>query len=470
NTIHSGRTRHSVVDRLQRLGISHFFGSQIIEFLNYVYRFWTDKGILNARYSRFYDINDTSVGFRLLRLHGYSMDPDVFKHFKKDDKFSCYGRQMIESATPIFNLYRASQIQFPGETILEKAKKFSSSFLQRKLESNQLLDKWIISERLSDEIKKGLEVPWYADLPRVEARFYIEQYGGSTHVWISKTLYRMPNINNNAYLDLAKLDYNSCQYTIFINFLHRWYANSNLQELVITKKYLLQAFFFATATIFEPEKSNVRVMCARSQTICKIIMLLVNTERFTWRPHMHTHGKHPRIGAEGTNRSCQRKCLGHCTKLIRDQSTTDAWRILSKDISPQLHNVVSSHYHHSHMASKETILHPEYKSLSKLTNRICQQLHRYQNEKVLGIDDCRTANISIKCWKEIECDIQTLVELVICTSDAVNKTIKQSFLMVAKTFYYMAYFSEETVDVHISKVLFERVVRVVVNVVAIFFS
>lgn len=35
-----------------------------------------------------------------------------------------------------------------------------------------------------------MDVPWYANLPRVESRFYIEQYGGEDDVWIGKTLYR----------------------------------------------------------------------------------------------------------------------------------------------------------------------------------------------------------------------------------------------------------------------------------------
>ena len=37
----------------------------------------------------------------------------------------------------------------------------------------------------------ALEIPWYASLPRVEARFFIEQYGGEDDVWIGKTLYRL---------------------------------------------------------------------------------------------------------------------------------------------------------------------------------------------------------------------------------------------------------------------------------------
>lgn len=53
----------------------------------------------------------------------------------------------------MFNLYRASQVMFPGETILEEAKIFSSKFLRKKQALNQLLDKWIITKDLPGEVK-----------------------------------------------------------------------------------------------------------------------------------------------------------------------------------------------------------------------------------------------------------------------------------------------------------------------------
>lgn len=40
------------------------------------------------------------------------------------------------------------------------------------------------------KVAYALDVPWYASLPRVETRFYIDQYGGESDVWIGKTLYR----------------------------------------------------------------------------------------------------------------------------------------------------------------------------------------------------------------------------------------------------------------------------------------
>ncbi|XP_022866153.1 copal-8-ol diphosphate hydratase, chloroplastic-like isoform X2 [Olea europaea var. sylvestris] len=470
------------VDRLQRLGISRFFESQITDILSYVYRFWTDEGIFSARYSGFSDIDDTSMGFRLLRLHGFSVNPDVFTQFKNDNKFSCFGGQMIESATPIFNLYRASQVQFPGETILEEAKKFSYSFLQEKLASHHLVDKWIISEGLHDEIMKGLELPWYADLPRVEARFYIEQYGGATDVWIGKTLYRMPDISNNVYLDLAKLDYNKCQaqHQTEWNEFEEWYANENLQELGITRNYLLHAYFLAAATVFEPERSNVRLAWAKSQIICKIIVSYFNHETTSEEERIALLANfRSRInGLTNTKSKTGHRILNILSKIL-DQASTDAWGILGRDISHQLHNAWGEwlmklnrgvkcdegaellvniiNICAGHIVSEESILHPEYQRLSKLTNKVCQQLQWYQNEKVLGIDDCSAENIIMKCSREIEQNMQALVQLVVCESNVANKNVKQTFLMVAKTFYYRANCSRETIDFHISKVLFERV-------------
>lgn len=41
------------------------------------------------------------------------------------------------------------------------------------------------------QVEYALEFPWFASLPRVETRLYLEQYGGDSDVWIGKTLYRL---------------------------------------------------------------------------------------------------------------------------------------------------------------------------------------------------------------------------------------------------------------------------------------
>ncbi|KAI8549097.1 hypothetical protein RHMOL_Rhmol06G0000100 [Rhododendron molle] len=199
------------VDRLERLGISRYFKSVIKECVDYIHRYWTEEGICWARNSLVHDIDDTSMGFRLLRLHGYSVSADVFGHFRKGDEFFCFAGQSTQAVTGIYNLYRASHISFPEEKILDDANEFSSKFLREKRACNELLDKWIVTKDLPGEVGYALDVPWYASLPRVEARFYLEHYGGVDDVWIGKTLYRMPYVNNTTYLELAKFDYNKCQ-------------------------------------------------------------------------------------------------------------------------------------------------------------------------------------------------------------------------------------------------------------------
>ncbi|KAG6418804.1 hypothetical protein SASPL_121009 [Salvia splendens] len=109
----------------------------------------------------------------------------------------------------MYAVYRASQIRFEGELVLEEAYDFSRKFLQDWLEGDEHLDKWVISKNLPHEV--GLEMPWYATLPRVEAAYYLQHYGGYANVWFAKTLYKMPDIQNDEYLELARLDFDRCQ-------------------------------------------------------------------------------------------------------------------------------------------------------------------------------------------------------------------------------------------------------------------
>ncbi|KAI4323267.1 hypothetical protein L6164_022887 [Bauhinia variegata] len=199
------------IDRLERLGISRYFQQEIKELMNYVHIFWTEKGIGWTRLLELPDVDDTTMGFRLLRLHGYQVSANVFENFKKGDKFFCMPGESSESVTAMYNLYRASQLQLPGEKVLEDAKNFTTKILTEKRASNQLLDKWIIAKGLAGEVSFALDIPWHVSLPRIETRFYLEQYAREDDVWFAKTIYRLHKVSNNIYRELGKLDFNSCQ-------------------------------------------------------------------------------------------------------------------------------------------------------------------------------------------------------------------------------------------------------------------
>ena len=59
----------------------------------------------------------------------------------------------------------------------------------------------------------------------------------------------------------------------------------------------------------------------------------------------------------------------------------------------------------------------------------------------------------------VEPDMQELAQLVFQNSiEDIDPKIKRTFLTMAKSFYYAAYCDPSTIDSHIAKVLFERVV------------
>ncbi|CAA3008867.1 Copal-8-ol diphosphate hydratase [Olea europaea subsp. europaea] len=445
------------IDRVQRLGISRFFTTQIKDCLDHVYRYWSEDGIFGGRLARFSDVDVTSMGFRFLRLHGYNVTLDVLNQFKNNDKFSCFVYQMIESTTPIYNLYRASQVQFHGEKILEEAKEFSYSFLQERLASDKFLDKWVISKHIHDEIRKGLEMPWYASLPSAEAKYYIEHYGGEDDKWIY--LLQMPDISNNKNLEHAKLDFNGCQaqHQREWYFLGEWYGNFKLQELGISKKDLLLAYFLAAANIFEPDRSNVRLAWAKSQIIIRLMTFYFTRESNTLEERIDLLLKFKNF-----------KCIGkrkrylistykfyESTKMNRESSILwETWLSKLNDEDLEYNDEAELLVHTintcaGYMVSEDMLQHPEYKKFSKLKTKSVISLKNIKITRDKGPQGIK--------YKEIETDMQALVQLVLQENDEIDSNIEQTFLMVVKICNYLAFFDQETTGVHISKVVFESV-------------
>nr|UZM18089.1 ent-copalyl diphosphate synthase [Gymnaconitum gymnandrum] len=453
------------VDRLERLGISRYFKSEIKSCIDYVARYWSKNGIGWARNSTIRDIDDTAMGFRLLRLHGHDVSPEVFKQFEGHGEFFCFSGQSNQAVTGLFNMYRATQVLFPGETILERAKNFTYEFLRQKQASNKLLDKWIIAKDLPGEVGYALDMPWYASLPRIETRFYLEQYGGKNDVWIGKTLYRVGNVSNDTYLDLAKQDYNNCQAVHQMEWknIQKWYTECNLGDFGVTDSALLKSYFIAASSIFEPERSSERL----AWTITTVLVEAVSSHFRNCSDEQKKSFVKDFISTKVTMRKSNWKWNNEETKLIltlhgvlnsfTDNDNTDkenAPRKYFKDwlmrcekeddkMSPTigadpelLVNIMSSSS--GSPISEEMLSHPQYKHLANLSKKICDQLGNEDNNKA------------------IECDMQVLVQLVLEKHDGIDAKIKQVFLIVVKSFFYNAICSEETMDHHISEVLFKR--------------
>ncbi|KAK7242998.1 hypothetical protein RIF29_37780 [Crotalaria pallida] len=476
-----------VVDRLDRLGVSRYFQQETIDCMSYVSRYWTEKGICWARNTNVQDIDDTAMGFRLLRLHGYQVSANVFKHFERNGEFFGFAGQTTQAVTGMYNVYRASQVMFPGEEILEHAKHFSAKFLREKQAANELLDKWIIMKNLPGEVAYALNVPWYASLPRLETRFYIDQYGGENDVWIGKTLYRMPYVNNKNYLELAKLDYNKCQALHLTEWgrIQQWYSESGLGEFGLSRKSLLLAYFLAAANIFEPERSHERLAWAKTTALLETITTFVSdaetrkafVKKFSDLINMPDHSSSWMM-----NRNKTEHGLADAVVATIDQISWDVIVSQGLDIGYAMHHswkkwlsnwqsevdkchgqaellVQIINLSSGNKILEEQLLYPQYQRLLQLTNTICYRLQCYQKDKEIDNGSNGTNIYNNIITLEVESEMQELVQLVFQKSPTdVDFIIKKTFLTVAKSFYYTAFFDSRTINFHIAKVLFDKVV------------
>lgn len=261
-----------MVDRLQRLGISRYFEREIRDCLQYVYRYWKDCGIGWASNSSVQDVDDTAMAFRLLRTHGFDVKEDCFRQFFKDGEFFCFAGQSSQAVTGMFNLSRASQTLFPGESLLKKARTFSRNFLRTKHENNECFDKWIITKDLAGEVEYNLTFPWYASLPRLEHRTYLDQYG-IDDIWIGKSLYKMPAVTNEVFLKLAKADFNMCQalHKKELEQVIKWNASCQFRDLEFARQKSVECYFAGAATMFEPEMVQARLVWARCCVLTTVL-------------------------------------------------------------------------------------------------------------------------------------------------------------------------------------------------------
>ncbi|PKI60539.1 hypothetical protein CRG98_019015, partial [Punica granatum] len=84
---------------------------------------------------------------------------------------------------------------------------------------------------------------------------------------------RMLKVNNDVYLELAKLDYNECQALHLSEWdsIQRWYLESEIGDFRINTEALLFAYFVAAASIFEPERAGERLAWAKALILVETV-------------------------------------------------------------------------------------------------------------------------------------------------------------------------------------------------------
>ncbi|XP_059072647.1 alpha pinene synthase, chloroplastic-like [Cryptomeria japonica] len=244
--------RLQMVDKVERLGIGRHFEMEIAEALDYVYRFWNESSK---------DLNTAALGLRILRLHRYPVSSDVLEQFKaKDGQFLCCTTQIEGEIQCILNLFRASLIAFPNEKIMDEAQAFSTMYLKQILEKSHIL-----GASLLKEITFNLEYRWRTNLPRLEARNYIDIYGENIS-WLM-------NMDNQTILYLAKLDFNILQslYRPELQIISRWWRDSRLYKLDFCRHRHIEYLFQGCAITGEPKHLGFRIAFAKFSALATIV-------------------------------------------------------------------------------------------------------------------------------------------------------------------------------------------------------
>nr|XP_043631057.1 R-linalool synthase QH1, chloroplastic-like [Erigeron canadensis] len=224
-----------LVDDLQRLGISYHFEEDIRNVLEMIYHDYYKR---HESWNEM-DLNLKSLGFRLLRQHGYQVPQDIFHNFM--DEIQNLKPQSYEDMVSLLNLYEASYHSFEDESILDNVRDFTTRYLQENLEN--------MDQSISLLVSHALELPLHWRVPRVEAKWFIQVYD------------QKRNGMNPTLIELARMDFNIVQ-TIHLEDLKdssRWWRNMKWdQKLCFARDRLVENFLWTIGVSYLPHFSYGR--------------------------------------------------------------------------------------------------------------------------------------------------------------------------------------------------------------------
>ncbi|XP_078149669.1 alpha-humulene synthase-like [Carex rostrata] len=232
----------NLIDTIEHFGIGYHFKREIHDALLHLH----DANLLS------WDLHHVATRFRLFRQHGFNASSDVFLNFKDDQ--GNFDENISKDPKGLLSLYNAGYLATPGEGILADAISFARGHLSLMLDD--------LRSPLKKQVLRSLKIPLHQILPRVEARFYIEEYDEEES-------------RDGILHELAKLDFNTLQslHLEEMKILSLWWKNLNIGEnLKYARDRLLEGYFiFALPLYFEAEYSRARIMNAKFLALATIV-------------------------------------------------------------------------------------------------------------------------------------------------------------------------------------------------------
>ncbi|KAJ0806185.1 putative lyase [Helianthus annuus] len=251
----------NLIDDLQRLGISYNFVNEISNVLENIYCNYYKS---HEEWTKM-DLNLKSLGFRLLRQHGYHIPQEIFKD-NIDENGTVKGSEDIIG---VLNLYEASYHSVEDESILDHARISSEKYLRESIQN-------IADKNIASVISRALDFPLHWMLPRVETKWFIEVYENRLGM-------------NPIVLELAKLDFNMVQavYQEDLKYASRWWKEIRWGKFGFARDRVVENFMWSVTENYLPhfkgrrDLTKVNAMITTIDDVYDVYGTLPELEKFT---------------------------------------------------------------------------------------------------------------------------------------------------------------------------------------------
>uniref|UniRef100_A0A0R0KJG0 Terpene synthase N-terminal domain-containing protein n=1 Tax=Glycine max TaxID=3847 RepID=A0A0R0KJG0_SOYBN len=212
------------------------------------------------------------------------------------------------------------------------------------------------------------------------------RYGDSSDVWICRTLYKMPYVNNDVYLQLAKLDYSNCQAVHCVE----WEKNpkQQLASIFEPKKFLERFAWAKTAALLQTLRFHIK------DEETKSVFLNLFSNSINGRDHSNNPAECVWQALEQEKREEE---LLEILLTNLDYLGFQMFRSHGQEFSHYLNQALSSWQNKGNKFGREAELivqminvmagywelhlNPHYQSLLEVTNEVCHALRSYQSNK-----------------------------------------------------------------------------------------
>ncbi|XP_047070830.1 acyclic sesquiterpene synthase-like isoform X2 [Lolium rigidum] len=251
------RTVHgqlSMVDVLEKIGISRHFAGETKSILDEIYSCWSrrDEKIM-------LDLEACAMAFRILRMNGYDVSSDGMSHVAQATV-----DLNLNDTRSLLELYKASQVSISeDELILDNIRLWSNRLLKERLSSSAAPRTTLLSE-----VEHALNNPFYTTLDRLEHKRTIERFGVMEH----QKLYSHRQTNQNL-LGLGIVDFSTSQsvYQHELQHLDSWVKESRLDRLPFARQKVAYFYLSAAGTMFLPELSDARIIWAKNGALTTVV-------------------------------------------------------------------------------------------------------------------------------------------------------------------------------------------------------